>query len=176
MELICQQVEKSVCRAGWCFLFWRSPHFFCWLFRSLTSSSGSLFTREIRCCKICTWHLCKSSESLTKLLCCCLKVPQSSRRVQSKFCKCMPHAECKNQILYKFVMQSGQYSLKDRECALISGESYHAGIIWILVTCKISSKSHAASFFISEVLFRKRRIVPCPNVGICWNLKNSSSI
>ena len=176
MELICQQVEKFACHTRWCFLFRSSPHFFCWLFCGLTSSLGSLFAREICCCKICMWHLCKSLESFTKLLCCCLKVPQSSRCVQSKIHKCMPHAEHKNQILYKFVMQSRQYSLKDRECALVSGESYHAGIIWELVTGKISSKSRTVSFFISEVLFRKKWIVPHPNVGICRNLKNSSSI
>jgi len=39
------------------------------------------------------------------------------------------------------------------------------------LTCSISSKSRAANFFISEVLFEKRRIVSWPKVGICLKLQ-----
>lgn len=38
-------------------------------------------------------------------------------------------------------------------------------------TRRMSSKSRAASFFISETLFEKRRIVSTPKVGICRNLQ-----
>jgi len=39
------------------------------------------------------------------------------------------------------------------------------------VTCRISLKSHAASFFMSETLSAKHLIVPLPNVGTSRNLR-----
>ena len=43
-------------------------------------------------------------------------------------------------------------------------------------TCRMSSKSRAASFFISDTLFENFRMVPFPNVGTIRNLAKGKRV
>jgi hypothetical protein len=54
------------------------------------------------------------------------------------------------------------------------GQNYHKVYYQKKHTCNKSSKSLAASFFITDALELNRRIVEVPNVGICRNLMELS--
>lgn len=69
------------------------------------------------------------------------------------------------------VVQLWEEAIKDRYSALIETRvSYTANMQMYTLACNRSSKSRAASFFNSEMLFENRLIVSLPNVGTCLKL------
>jgi hypothetical protein len=68
------------------------------------------------------------------------------------------------------VVGFGKQSVKDRDNTLIIAVSQLATLKTCTITCRRSSKSRAAIFFISEMFAEKRLIPSLPKDGTCLKL------